>query len=150
MPARGIADERDLEALKDAFECTAYAHRTPYRVEAPFQLVIAGRVVRGRIDAVYKDVDAEGTTTYEIVDWKTNRSRTADPLQLALYRLAWAEQQGVPLGSVNAVFLYVRTGEVVRPDDLPGRAALERLLTGQPVAEAGCEEPPTEDVGAGR
>lgn len=145
-----IADERDLEALKDAFECTAYAHRTPYRVEAPFQLVIAGRVVRGRIDAVYKDVDAEGTTTYEIVDWKTNRSRTADPLQLALYRLAWAEQQGVPLGSVNAVFLYVRTGEVVRPDDLPGRAALERLLTGQPVAEAGCEEPPTEDVGAGR
>ncbi|MCF1597084.1 ATP-dependent DNA helicase [Streptomyces muensis] len=145
-----IADERDLEALKDAFERTEYAHRTPYRVEAPFQLVIAGRVVRGRIDAVYKDVDADGATTYEIVDWKTNRSRTADPLQLALYRLAWAEQQGVPLGSVDAVFLYVRSGEVVRPDDLPGRAALERLLTGEPVAEAGCEEPPTEDVGAGR
>ncbi|MET9966688.1 ATP-dependent DNA helicase [Streptomyces sp. NPDC006356] len=145
-----IADERDLEALKDAFERTEYAHRTPYRVEAPFQLAIAGRVVRGRIDAVYKDVDAEGATTYEIVDWKTNRSRTADPLQLALYRLAWAEQQGVPLGSVNAVFLYVRTGEVVRPDDLAGRAALERLLTGEPVAQAGCEEPPTEDVGAGR
>ncbi|MEY9994080.1 DNA helicase-2/ATP-dependent DNA helicase PcrA [Streptomyces sp. V4I8] len=144
-----IADERDLEALKDAFERTEYAHRTPYRVEAPFQLAIAGRVVRGRIDAVYKDGDGDGTT-YEIVDWKTNRTRTADPLQLALYRLAWAEQQGVPLESVNAVFLYVRSGEVVRPEGLPDRAALERLLTQEPVAEADCEEPPNQDVGAGR
>lgn len=73
-----IADERDLESLKDAFEQTEYAHRTPYRVEAPFQLALAGRVVRGRIDAVYKVGDGEGAT-YEIVDWKTNRSRTADP-----------------------------------------------------------------------
>jgi DNA helicase-2/ATP-dependent DNA helicase PcrA len=144
-----IADERDLEALKDAFERTEYAHRTPYRVEAPFQLAIAGRVVRGRIDAVYRAGDGDGAT-YEIVDWKTNRTRTADPLQLALYRLAWAEQQGVPLESVNAVFLYVRSGEVVRPEGLPGRAALERLLTQEPVAQADCEEPPNQDVGAGR
>ncbi|MGW6910443.1 UvrD-helicase domain-containing protein [Streptomyces sp. NPDC054940] len=144
-----IADERDLEALKDAFERTEYAHRTPYRVEAPFQLAIAGRVVRGRIDAVYKEGDGDGAT-YEIVDWKTNRTRTADPLQLALYRLAWAEQQGVPLESVDAVFLYVRGGEAVRPGALPDRAALERLLTGEPVAEANCEQPPNQDVGAGR
>ncbi|NUP41089.1 MAG: ATP-dependent helicase, partial [Streptomyces sp.] len=144
-----IADERDLEALKDAFERTGYAHRTPHRVEAPFQLAIAGRVVRGRIDAVYKSDDGNGTT-YEIVDWKTSRSRTADPLQLALYRLAWAEQQGVPLESVNAAFLYVRTGEIVRPDGLPGRSALERLLLDEAAAEADCEEPPTEDVSAGR
>ncbi|MET9906335.1 ATP-dependent DNA helicase [Streptomyces sp. NPDC006476] len=144
-----IADERDLEALKDAFERTEYAHRTPHRVEAPFQLVIAGRVVRGRIDAVYKEGDGEGTT-YEIVDWKTSRNRTADPLQLALYRLAWAEQQGVPLESVNAAFLYVRTGEVVRPQGLQDRAALERLLLEGPAAQANCEEPPNQDVGAGR
>ncbi|WP_123967336.1 ATP-dependent DNA helicase [Streptomyces sp. TLI_185] len=144
-----IADERELEALKDAFERTEYAHRTPHRVEAPFQLAIAGRVVRGRIDAVYKEDDGDGTT-YEIVDWKTSRSRTADPLQLALYRLAWAEQQDVPLESVNAAFLYVRTGEVVRPDGLPDRSALERLLLDEPAAAANCEEPPNEDVGAGR
>ncbi|MDH6220048.1 ATP-dependent DNA helicase [Streptomyces pseudovenezuelae] len=144
-----IADERDLEALKDAFERTEYAHRTPYRVEAPFQLAIAGRVVRGRIDAVYKEGDGDGAT-YEIVDWKTNRSRTADPLQLALYRLAWAEQRGVPLESVGAAFLYVRGGEVVRPEELPDRAALERLLLEEPGGQANCEEPPTEDVGAGR
>lgn len=140
-----IADEQDLEALKDAFERTGYAHRTPYRVEAPFQLEIAGRVVRGRIDAVYKEGDGQ-ETTYEIIDWKTNRTRTADPLQLAVYRLAWAEQQGVPLESVTAAFLYVRSGEVVRPDDLPDRAALERLLLGEPSGE----EPHSEDVSAGR
>ncbi|EGX58681.1 ATP-dependent DNA helicase [Streptomyces zinciresistens K42] len=144
-----IADERDLEALKDAFERSAYAHRTPYRVEAPFQVAIAGRVVRGRIDAVYRDGVGDDAT-YEIVDWKTNRARTADPLQLALYRLAWAEQEGVPLDSVDAAFLYVRTGEVVRPRDLPDRAALERLLTGEPDGEAECEQPPPRDVGAGR
>lgn len=140
-----IADERDLEALKDAFERTPYAHRTPYRVEAPFQLAIAGRVIRGRIDAVYRESDGD-RTSYEIVDWKTSRARTADPLQLALYRLAWAEQQGVPLESVHAAFVYVRGGEVVRPQDLPDRAALERLLTEEPS----CDEPPNQDVGAGR
>ncbi|MFF8869289.1 UvrD-helicase domain-containing protein [Streptomyces massasporeus] len=140
-----ISDERDLESLKEAFEQTEYAHRTPYRVEAPFQLALAGRVVRGRIDAVYKVGDGEDAT-YEIVDWKTNRARTADPLQLAVYRLAWAEQQGVPPESVTAAFLYVRSGEIVRPDGLPDRAALERLLSEEPPGE----EPHSEDVGAGR
>ncbi|MEV7068924.1 ATP-dependent DNA helicase [Streptomyces collinus] len=144
-----IADEQDLEALKEAFERTAYARRTPHRVEAPFQLAIGGRIVRGRIDAVYKEGDGEDAT-YEIVDWKTSRSRTADPLQLAIYRLAWAEQQGVPPESVTAAFLYVRSGEVVHPRDLPGRAALERLLLDEPSEGAPGEEPHSEDVRAGR
>ncbi|MFF5667236.1 UvrD-helicase domain-containing protein [Streptomyces griseofuscus] len=123
-----IADEEDLKALKEAFERTEYARRAPYRVEEPVQVVLAGRVVRGRIDAVYREGEG-ASATYEIVDWKTGREHTADPLQLAVYRLAWAEQQGVPLHAVTATFLYVRTGEAVRPRDLPGRAALERLLT---------------------
>ncbi|MES4889830.1 UvrD-helicase domain-containing protein [Streptomyces sp. NPDC096012] len=125
-----IADEEDLEALKEAFENTEYARRTPYRIEAPFQITLAGRVVRGRIDAVYRTGDGD-EATYEIVDWKTGRTRTADPLQLAVYRLGWAEQQGVPPESVTVAFLYVRSGEVVRPPDLPDREALERLLTGE-------------------
>nr|WP_203697196.1 ATP-dependent DNA helicase [Streptomyces rubrogriseus] len=140
-----IADDHDLEFLKDAFERTEYARRTPFRVEAPFQLSLAGRVVRGRIDAVYKEGDGD-TATYEIVDWKTNRAATADPLQLALYRLAWAEQQGVPPASVTAAFLYVRTGEVVRPEGLPDRAALEKLLLAEPVGD----EPHDRGVRAGR
>ncbi|MFD9221929.1 UvrD-helicase domain-containing protein [Streptomyces sp. NPDC060064] len=155
-----IADEHDLAALKEAFERTPYAHRTPYRVEAPFQLTLAGRVIRGRIDAVYRtdpgDGDGKGNGngvdgepyigephiygkthrdgvphTYEIVDWKTSRTRTADPLQLAVYRLAWAEQHDLPLEAVNAAFVYVRSGEIVRPGALPGRAELERILLGE-------------------
>ncbi|MGW7056410.1 UvrD-helicase domain-containing protein [Streptomyces sp. NPDC054887] len=129
-----IADERDLAALKEAFDRTPYARRTPYRVEAPFHLTLAGRVVRGRIDAVYRD---EETGAFEIVDWKTSRTRAADPLQLAVYRLAWAEQYDLPLESVGAAFLYVRTGEVARPARLPGRAELERILLDEPGPRAG-------------
>ncbi|MFT2015215.1 UvrD-helicase domain-containing protein [Streptomyces sp. 796.1] len=178
-------DGWDLDALKEAFNRTPYARRTPYRIEAPFHLTLAGRVVRGRIDAVYRHrlpstephgaattlagTPARGPSTgdpgdapqgistaapsapaahqdapppqaphshpyaYEIVDWKTNRAQDADPLQLAVYRLAWAEQHGLPLSAVTATFLYVRTGEIVRPTPLPGRAEIERILLGEPV-----------------
>ncbi|MFC0599645.1 UvrD-helicase domain-containing protein [Streptomyces palmae] len=125
-----IADERDLAALKEAFARTPYAQRTPYRVEAPFHLLLAGRMIRGRIDAVYRERGPAGDR-YEIVDWKTGRSFDGDPLQLAIYRLAWAEQRGVPLSAVDAGFLYVRSGELVRPSGLPDRAELERILTGE-------------------
>lgn len=128
-----IADEQDLAALKDAFERTPYARRTPYRVEAPFQFTLAGRVVRGRIDAVYRT----GEGTYEIVDWKTARNGVADPLQLAVYRLAWAEQHGIPLDAVTATFVFVRTGKIVHPDGLPDRAGLERILLGGTADESG-------------
>ncbi|SDK91946.1 UvrD-helicase domain-containing protein [Streptomyces indicus] len=130
-----IADEHDLAALKEAFEHTPYAHRTPYAIEAPFQLAVAGRVIRGRIDAVYRTETAEGVT-YEIVDWKTGHGRSADPLQLAIYRLAWAEQQGVPPETVKAAFVFVRTGKVTVPDRLPSREELARLLNSGAPQEA--------------
>ncbi|NYI06258.1 ATP-dependent DNA helicase [Allostreptomyces psammosilenae] len=150
-----IDDELDLEALKRAFRRTPYASRRPHRVEAPFQLVLGDRVVRGRIDAVYREEQPDGTVRYEVVDWKTSRRQTADPLQLAVYRLAWAERTGVPVERVTAAFLYVRTGEVVQPADLPGRAELERLVSGgrpdpsddppdegaEPAGRAGADEP---------
>src|SRR6185312_4484277 len=126
----------DLAELKTAFLRTEYAERPPHRIEAPFQLVLGGRIVRGRIDAVYR-LDPERPfgrrrtrhpLDYEVVDWKTGRARAADPLQRAFYRLAWAELAGVPVERVSAAFLYVRTGEVARPRTLPGRAALEKLL----------------------
>ncbi|MET9438438.1 ATP-dependent DNA helicase [Streptomyces sp. NPDC006551] len=132
-----IVDERDLDALKEAFALTPYARRTPYRVEVPVHLSLAGRVIRGRIDAVYRDPDSGA---YEIVDWKTSHLRTADPLQLAIYRLAWAEQHGLPVDEVEAAFVYVRTGEVVRPRRLPGRAELEDILLGR--REEGPEDGP--------
>ncbi|MEU8539110.1 ATP-dependent DNA helicase [Streptomyces sp. NPDC048717] len=141
-----IRDERDLEELKEAFDRTPYARRVPYRVEVPVHLSLAGRVVRGRIDAVYRDPE---TGAYEIVDWKTSRLRTADPLQLALYRLAWAEQHGLDPEEVAAAFVYIRTGEIARPRRLPGRAELEALLRGEDRAATGPAGPagPAEDGG---
>ncbi|MFD8855348.1 UvrD-helicase domain-containing protein [Streptomyces vinaceus] len=122
-----IVDEADLDSLKAAFERSEYADRTPYRMEAPVQLTLAGRVIRGRIDAVYRGEDG----SYEIVDWKTGRTTEADPLQLAVYRLAWAEATGTPLDRVAAAFLHVRSGRVIRPRGLPGRERLERILQGK-------------------
>ncbi len=55
------------------------------------------------------------------------------PLQLAVYRLAWAELHDLPLDAVTATFLYVRSGETVHPQGLPGRAELERILLDEPV-----------------
>jgi DNA helicase-2/ATP-dependent DNA helicase PcrA len=120
-----IDDSSDLRELVDRFEAGPFADRVPHAVEPPFALVLAGQVVRGRIDAVY--VDGEGG--FLVVDWKTNRQQTADPLQLAIYRLAWAELAGVPVERVRAAFYYVRSGELVEPAALETRAELTALLT---------------------
>ena len=130
LPGRadaGIDDVDDLTALVERFEQGPFGERVPHRVEAPFALVLAGQVVRGRIDAVY----AEPGGGFLVVDWKTGRAPTSDPLQLAIYRLAWAELQGVPVESVRAAFYYVRTDTLVEPPDLPGRPALELLVSGE-------------------
>nr|WSW43814.1 ATP-dependent helicase [Streptomyces sp. NBC_01001] len=127
-----IADEADLDSLKAAFERSEYAERTPHHMEVPVQLTLAGRVIRGRIDAVYRNHD----DSYEIVDWKTGRTTEADPLQLAVYRLAWAEATGTPLDRVSVAFLHVRSGRVIRPRNLPDRARLERILQGKPDTDS--------------
>jgi DNA helicase-2/ATP-dependent DNA helicase PcrA len=134
----GIDDDADLKELIATFEAGPFGSRVPFAVEAPFALVLRGprggsQVVRGRIDAVYEDSapsTGSGQGRYLVVDWKTNARQTADPLQLAVYRLAWAELHAVPLEQVRAAFYYVRTGELVEPADLPERAQLEGLLSG--------------------
>jgi DNA helicase-2/ATP-dependent DNA helicase PcrA len=134
LPGRGdegIDDDSDLRELIKMFEDGPFADRVPHAVEPPFALVLGGQVVRGRIDAVYAE-RVDGEAGYLLVDWKTNRAATADPLQLATYRVAWAELTGVPVERVRAAFYYVRTGELVEPDGLPGRDELERLLPSAP------------------
>ncbi len=125
-----LGTDEDLVALQEAFLGSAWAARKPYAVEAPFVLPLAGRVVRGRIDAVY-DL---GGGRWQVVDWKTGRE-AADPVQLAVYRLAWARLVGVPAEDVDASFLYVRTGKEVVHADLPGEAELAALLTGEVETE---------------
>jgi DNA helicase-2/ATP-dependent DNA helicase PcrA len=122
----GIDSDDDLAELIATFEQGPFADRAPVVVEAPFALVLAGQVVRGRIDAVYAE---DGSTAdHLVVDWKTSRRDEADELQLALYRLAWAELAGVAVDRVRAAFYFVRSGRVVEPSELPGRAELEHLV----------------------
>ncbi len=119
-----LVDDAELGDLQAAFLAGPYSSTPPHRVEAPFQLVLDGRVVRGRIDAVYLRPDGG----YDVIDWKTGSS-AADPLQLAVYRAAWAQIAGVPETEVGAAFYYVARGEIQRHDDLPGADALAELLT---------------------
>ncbi len=118
----------DFEVLRSGFEAGPYAAAVPTAIETPFTLVLGGRLVRGRIDAVFTAGDGRA----QVVDWKTGDARRADPLQLALYRLAWAELNGLRVEQVDAVFYDLHTAEVVRPPDLPDRPALESLLAGVP------------------
>ncbi len=88
--------------------------------------------MRGRIDAVYDLGDGR----WEVVDWKTG-AESADPLQLAVYRLAWAHLVRVDPLAVDAAFLYVSTGEIERHGEgLPGERELAQLLRGTVEVEA--------------
>jgi DNA helicase-2/ATP-dependent DNA helicase PcrA len=128
LPGRGdqgTESDEELQSLIAAFMEGPFGFRPPLLVEVPFTLVLAGHLVRGRIDAVY-----ETASGYQVVDWKTSLHQTADPLQLAIYRAAWADLKGVPPRAVRAAFYYVRTGDVAEPD-LASRDNLEKLFAQQ-------------------
>ncbi len=124
----GLTDA--LAELQAAFAVSQWASRTPIDVEVPFDMVIGGRVVRGRIDAIFGDEDG-GTT---VVDWKTGdppqtpEAKQQAAVQLAVYRLAWAALRGCPVSKVRAAFHYVRSGLTIAPDMLPDRDDLLALL----------------------
>ncbi|MFM2438091.1 MAG: hypothetical protein RLZ55_908, partial [Actinomycetota bacterium] len=122
-PALDAAGEAELERLQQLFERSEYADLAPAAVEFPFATVIAGQPTSGRIDAVYRTEDG-----WEVVDWKTNEATEADALQLAVYRLAWARVNGIDPGMVSAAFFYVRRGERIVPERLPGDEELSRML----------------------
>ncbi|MFE0269552.1 ATP-dependent helicase [Nocardiopsis alba] len=139
----GAADEtagedEDLAELQRMFEASEWGSRVPLEVEVPFETVIGDRLVRGRMDAVFHDPE---TGTYDVVDWKTGRppgnraERHAVGVQLAAYRLAWADLVGVRPEEVRAAFHYVRADETVRPVDLLDAEGLAALFTALPEPE---------------
>jgi len=134
----GAADEDaapddELALLQERFLASAWADRSPEEVEVAFETVVGGVVVRGRIDAVFADPDGGWT----VVDWKTGdppRDGTAAAVQLAAYRLAWAELSGTPVEQVRAAFHYVRQDRTVAPVDLLDAAGLHALVASIPTA----------------
>lgn len=93
-----------LAALIAAFESGQFSQRTPEGVEVPFLLNWESQVLRGRIDAVY--AWDTGGYDYLVVDWKTS-NQPADPLQLAVYRQAWAQSHDIDESRVGAGFYHV-------------------------------------------
>ncbi len=136
-PADG--DANDLAALRELFESGEWGSRWPVEVEVPFETLIAGRPVRGRIDAVFGDAPEGG---FDVVDWKTGQppgsadEHRAVAVQLAAYRLAWAQLAGVPAGQVRAAFYYVRHDLTLRPADLLDEAGLAALIEQIPAGAA--------------
>ena len=132
LPGAGDADvsDEELEALQAKFLADGWGERQPVAVEQPFELVVGGRLVRGRIDAVYPR-DEGG---FDVIDYKTGsvpKDFAAASLQLSVYRLAWAELHDVDADVVDAGFLYVRTGTLKRPEKLLSREELAALFSGK-------------------
>ena len=120
-----IEEDRSLEDLKSAWLKSEWADKSVHEVEVPFETVIAGTLVRGRIDAIYKTDNG-----FEVIDWKTGSKQLDEDaaIQLAIYRLAWAKLAGVSVDAVTAAFHYVPTGVTDRRDGLLSEAELNSLL----------------------
>lgn len=115
-----------LRRLQEAFERSRFATMQPVGVEVPFLLDCDGLVLRGRIDAVFPPIDDDHDAL--IIDWKIGNS-AADPLQLAIYRRAWAEASGLAVERVATAFHHVlanRTEFVLAGGELI-EAAVARL-----------------------
>ncbi|MDR1355065.1 MAG: ATP-dependent helicase [Propionibacteriaceae bacterium] len=121
-----VTDSAQFRALQQAWLSGEYGQRTPLEVEVPFVFLVAGQQLRGRIDAVYSANAAQ--YQYQIVDWKTGGS--ADDMQLALYRAAFAAAQGIELTAVDAICYFVAEQRVYRPAVLPDYDALCEWIVG--------------------
>lgn len=131
----GAGSDDSLEELQDAFLASEWADRRPVEVEVPFETIIAGVGLRGRMDAVF----AEPGGGWTVVDWKTgalpdDARLPALAVQLAAYRLAWAALAGCPPEQVRAAFHYVRADVTLRPADLLDADGLRALLDSVPTA----------------
>ncbi len=119
-------DARRLADFQATFARSRWADRTPIEVEREIHIPFLGHSVVCKLDAVY-EIDGRA----EVVDWKTGKAPTgaddlaARQLQLALYRVAYAEFTGRPLDEVDAVFYFVADDLEVRPTGLLDRAGLE-------------------------
>ena len=148
----------ELERLKKAFLASQWADRTPTHVEQPVEIVVGGRVLRGRMDAVFHEGD-DPEAGWMVVDWKTGRppegqEMRAAEIQLAVYRVAWAQLLSHTLGrsvnpdAVRAAFHYIASDRTFEPSRLPNAEELADLLdikAPQQTAQPSASGPATPD-----
>ncbi|MBF6177924.1 ATP-dependent helicase [Nocardia otitidiscaviarum] len=145
--------DADLVRLQEAFLASPWADRNPVEVEVSFETTLAGTVLRGRMDAVFREPDGR----WVVVDWKTGAEpkpaeEAAVAVQLAVYRVAWARllaqrtgaTEAEMLDRIGAAFHYVRTGRTIAPEHLPGPGELAGLIGA--AAPLGAEPDTPEDT----
>lgn len=124
----GHLSQDDTELLEELIESASMFDTSGYdvvAVEVPFAVTEAGRIVRGRIDAVLKDQAGR----YTLVDWKTSRTkktRLSDAerkryaTQLSYYRAAWQSAASTEGAEVTGqlVFFYPGGMWTITEDEL--------------------------------
>jgi DNA helicase-2/ATP-dependent DNA helicase PcrA len=126
-----IYSDEQLQALKSAFESGPFVDRNPASLELPFALVLGGRTLRGRMDALFTGTldDPSAKDRWLVVDWKTGKPGSANDLQLSIYRQAAALTLGVNPDQIQAVFYYVADQEVTSPTNLLSLEELAELIS---------------------
>ena len=89
-------------------------------------VVKGGRHVLRAIDAM---LDEHLRAQFETVPDAVKGADLVVGAGVQLAAASGAELHGIPLDRIRAAFYYVRDGEVVSYDDLPGRHELEQLLS---------------------
>lgn len=127
-----------LAELREKFEASAWAEKTPMMIEAAVETSVAGLTLRGRIDAVFRtggdpNIEFDPNAHWELVDWKTGRvpadsEMPRRSLQLAIYRLAWSRLHGIPLENITGKFVYLAHGVEKTPQDFASAEQLEAIL----------------------
>ncbi|MFP5224011.1 MAG: ATP-dependent DNA helicase [Actinomycetota bacterium] len=134
--------EGRVATLRERFASTRFGDSPPTYIEHPFAMSVGGRIIQGRIDAVY--VAKDGSS--EIIDWKTGSAPAqmgAERWQMELYALALQRILGLDPAKMTATFVYLGDDPViersveVRPADQIEADLLERLA----LIEAGGKEP---------
>ena len=128
----GAAEDTELARLQATFERSPWASRKPVEVEREIHLVLDGQVIVCKIDAVYATDDGR----FQVVDWKTGKAPRsaadleAKQLQLALYRLAYAQWKGIDPALIDAVFYFVSDDRIITPERLFDEDELVALWRG--------------------
>ena len=125
---------RDLEQMKNAFFETEAGksvlearEKSWFRTETPFKSCIAGKIVNGVMDLVFKDSDG----TYTILDYKTDQGMdcTIYYNQLACYKKSLCEMLDIrEASSVKCLIHFLRYGKTFDITEECEKVDLEKVL----------------------
>jgi DNA helicase-2/ATP-dependent DNA helicase PcrA len=127
-----------VAGLQQSFAHSIYSELVPAAVEAPFELLVNGHIIRGRVDAVYAHDRDSGTgavqnrnavldstsSEIELVDFKTGRPPAdGDPsarTQLLIYAVAAVDAWRHKPDRLRASFVYLHSdGSPATAVDVP-------------------------------